>query len=159
MSFSEEWVLPEPVGAYASEALVAQVAAIVAGSAEVAIRDAGDARALTISFGAAQVEALASKLAERPGQLDWDWRADLDPPRRGGSRYVVQIDVVHDDPPLLRIDSNVEENRAAWPILFSIASSLAEELGVAPDEEAPPSSDELPIFIEPGRRGGESKPN
>jgi hypothetical protein len=163
MSFQEEWILPEPVETLASDDLVARVRLLLPDDVLVSIRGQGDDRTIDIVFEADRVEAIASKLSAREGQLDWEWRADMDPPMNDGTSYDVHIDIVDDKGPTLRIYSNDGANRAAWPIVFSIASSLAEQLGALADEDSPPSSDRIPIFIEPpgaGRgRGGSSKPN
>ena len=45
----------------------------------------------------------------------------------------MDVDFVDDEHPLIRIYSNDGDNRDAWPIVFSIASSLAEDLGAVAD--------------------------
>ena len=154
MSFGEEWVLPCGVETYSDEDLVAKVRGLLPAGTVVALLGENDARAVCVTFPASDVESIAAKLASREGQLDWEWRRDMDPPR-DGETYTVQIDIVDDQGPLVRVHSSDESNREAWPIAFSIASSLAEILGATSSDDAP-ISDAFPMFIEPGRT---SKPN
>ncbi len=149
MSFEEEWVLPQPVESYTDEDLVRQVRALLPEGIRVQVSGDPDCRTIRVDFCVADVDAIAETLAARPGQLDWEWREELDPPRDGGQDYNVHIDIVDDERPILRIYSNDGENRQAWPLLCAIASSLSDELGGIPEEEAPPPSDRLPMFIEP----------
>ncbi len=137
MSFEEAWVLPKPVESYGTDDLIARVRALLPEG--VTISAFGDVdRAITVEFPATLVDAIAAKLSARDGQLDWDWRRELDPPRKG-DRYRVDLDVVDDERPLIRVASNDGDNREAWPLVFSIASSLAEDLGaVDAEDEIPP---------------------
>ncbi len=135
MSFEEAWFLPKPVTTYSSDDLVARVRALLPAGVQVSVHgESDDARAITIDFPASLVDAIAAKLSAREGQLDWDWRDDLDPPREGDA-YSVDVDFVDDEHPLIRIYSNDGDNREAWPIVLSIASSLAEDLGAIAEED------------------------
>jgi hypothetical protein len=156
MSFQEEWVLPNPVESYSNDDLLNLVRKLLPEGVAVTISGEPDDRAIHVEFPTTHIEVIAEKLSQRDGQLDWDWRDEIDPPLQGGATYDVHIDLVDDDRPILRIYSNDGENRAAWPLVFSIASSMAEDLGAIPEEDAPPPSDRIPMFIEPGKR---SKPN
>ncbi|NOU33871.1 MAG: hypothetical protein HOO96_38755 [Polyangiaceae bacterium] len=149
MSFQEEWVLPQPVESYSDEDLLGRVRALLPEGTSVEVSGDPDCRTIRVDFQVADVDAIAEKLATRPGQLDWEWREDFDPPRGGGQDYNVHVDIVDDERPILRIYSNDGENRQAWPLVCAIASSLAEELGGIPEDEAPPPSDHIPMFIEP----------
>lgn len=158
MSFEEAWVLPKVVSNYADADLVSRVRDLFPPKAGIQVRISGElsCRSIRVDVPLAEVEAVADKLAARPGELDWDWRAEMDPPDdEDDDVYALYIDIVDDDYPLIRIYSNEGSNRAAWPLLFSIASSLADELGAIPEEDAPPRSDHIPMFIEPGK----PKPN
>lgn len=152
MSFQEEWVLPEPVENYSSEHLLAIVRSLLPEGPVVTISGLHRCRTLRVDFPVHAVDRIAAKLSKRPGELDWDWHDDMDPPREGRMKYDVHIDVVDDERPIVRIYSNDGQNREAWPIVLSIASSLATELGAIPEEDAPPPSDRFPLFIEPGKR-------
>jgi hypothetical protein len=156
MSFQEEWVLPQPVDSYSSDDLLRRVRGLLPDGIEITISGESDNRTIHVSFATTAVEAIAAKLSKRDGQLDWDWRGDMDPPRPDGDVYDVHVDIVDDERPILRIYSNDGENRQAWPLAFSIAASLAEDLGAIPEEDAPPPSDRIPMFVEPGKA---SKPN
>jgi len=155
MSFQEEWVLPKPVETYSSVDLVRRVRGLLPDGLRVGISGRADNRTIQIDLPAQQVDVVGAKLSKRDGQLDWNWRGEVDPPS-SGDVYELLIDVVDDERPLLRIASNDGENRQGWPIVFSIASSLAEELGAIPEEEAQPPNDRIPMFIEPDKS---SKPN
>jgi len=150
MSFAEDWVLPNPAESYSTDDLLARLRKLL--PVGVVATASGDTvrRTFHVTFAVAQVEAVAQMLSSRPGQLAWDWRAELEPPRFGLD-YVVHLDVLEDERPILRASSNDGENRAAWPLVSSMASSLAEDLGAVPEEDAPPPSERLPLFIEPGK--------
>ncbi len=155
MSFREAWVLPLPLPSYEPTEVLARVRKLL--PAGLAVDLTGhEHRTLRITFTTADVDVLAAHLARRPGQLDWDWRDELDPPLADGVTYDVFVTLVHDGYPLVRIDSNDGENRQAWPLVFSIASSLAEDLDAVPEESMPPTSAHYPPFIVPG---GSTKPN
>lgn len=156
MSFQSQWVLPEPVQAYGDAALLSRVKALLPEGIALSISGPPEMRTIRARLPVVRVDEIAAKLATREGELGWDWRRDMDPPRSGGDSYDVHIDFVDDDRPILRICSSDGENRAAWPLAFSIASSLADDLGGIPEDEATPPSDRFPMFIEPGKR---SKPN
>lgn len=143
-------MLPQPVESYANEELVVRLRANLPVGIAVQISGTTECRTLHVAFSVEQVEGIAKKLSSRDGQLDWDWRGDLEPPRDGDA-YEVEIDVAHDERPLLRVYSNDGNNREAWPLVFSMASSLAEDLDAIPEEDAPPPSDRIPLFIAPGR--------
>ena len=151
MSFQEEWVLPQPVESYSSNDLLGRVRGLLPDGIAITISGEPDDRTIHVNFAATEVDAIAAKLSERAGQLDWDWRADMDPPRSDGDVYDVHIDIVDHQRPILRIYSNDGANRQAWPLVFSVAASLAEDLGAIPEEEAPPPSDRMPMFVEPGK--------
>jgi len=153
MSFHEEWVLPQPVESYASDDLLGRVRSLLPDGIAIAISGEPDSRTIQVNFATAEVDIIAVTLSKRDGQLDWDWRADMDVPRSDGDVYDVHLDIVDDERPILRIYSNDGENRQAWPLVFSIAASLAKDLGAIPEEEAPPPSDRIPMFIEPGKAG------
>jgi hypothetical protein len=155
MSFGEEWVLPHPVETYSDADLVARVRALLPAGISVALVGANDARALRVMFRPVDVDAIAAKLSSREGQLDWKWRHEMDPPRNADA-YTIQLDIVDDEGPVLRVHSNDEHNREAWPIAFSIASSLAEDLD-AEDAFDPFEMDRIPMFIAP--RKLPEKPN
>ena len=139
MSFEEAWVLPRSAASYASEELLARVRAMLPAATEIAVEgDADDDRTIRVTFEETDAERVGASLARRSGQLDWDWKSDLDPPLfRDDGLYEVAIDVVQDaERPLVRVYSNDAENRAAWPLAFAIASTLAEDLGAVPEEDA-----------------------
>ena len=133
MSFGEEWVLRQRVDSFSNDDLRARVAAILPEGVTLKVTGKRSSRTIQVTFGADAVETLAAKLASRPGQLDWDWRKDIEAPP-GGS-YEVFVELVKDELPLVRVSSNDGDNRQAWPIAFAIASSLAEDLGVLSDDE------------------------
>ena len=148
MSFGEEWVLRQRVDSFSTDDLRARVAALLPEG--VALKVTGKrSRRIQVTFGADAVETLAAKLASRPGQLDWDWREDMEAP--SGGSYEVLVELVKDELPLVRVSSNDGNNRQAWPIAFAIASSLAEDLGVLSDDEEARVKEGVPMFIEPGR--------
>lgn len=154
MSVTEAWVLPLPLPSYEPGEVLARVRALLpAGTAVDAVGH--DRRTVRVTFTVSEVEAVAAHLARREGQLAWDWRADLDPPLADGQTYDLFVALVHDGYPLLRIDPRDGENRQGWPLLFSLASSLAEDLGAVPAEEMPPESDHLSLV----RALGRLKPN
>ena len=150
MSVSEAWVLPLPLPSYEPAALLTRVRALLpAGTAVDLVGH--DRRTVRVTFTVADAEAIGAHLGRREGQLDWDWRADLDPPLADGETYDLFVALVHDGYPLVRIDPRDGENRQGWPLVFSLASSLAEELGAVPAEEMPPASDHLSLVRVPGK--------
>jgi len=151
MSFEEAWVLPHPVESYSDGDLLGRVRGLLPDGLAIEITGEPDERTLSIEMPTNRVDSIAEKLARRDGQLDWDWRGEVETPPRGADAYVTHIDIVNDDRPLLRIYSNDGDNRQAWPLVFSVAASLAEQLGATPLDDAPPPSDSLPMFIEPGK--------
>lgn len=149
MSFEECWILPPAVAPFSDEEWHQRVRALLPQEVEITVSGDLEDRSIRVELPLALVEAVASTLATREGQLQWDWRAELDPPRGDRDRYTLSIDLVTDERPILRIYSNDGDNRAAWPIVFSIASSLAEEVGGIPEEDFPAPSDRIPMFVEP----------
>jgi len=154
VSFQEEWVLPASVQSYADDDLLRRVRRLLPDDMAVRISGQPSCRTITVDLAESEVQAVASKLEAR-GQLAWDWRDDMEPPRSGDA-YDLHIELVDDGRPILRVYSNSGENRRAWPLAFSIAEGLADDLGAIPEEDAPPPSDRIPLFIEPGKT---SKPN
>ena len=134
MGFGEEWVLRQRVDSYSSEDLRTRVAAILPRGVAVKVTWRRSSRMISVTFRADAVESIAAKLASRPGQLDWDWRGDMEPPADGATHEVL-VELVNDELPLVRVSSTDGGNRQAWPIAFSIASSLAEDLGCLSDDE------------------------
>jgi hypothetical protein len=153
MSFQQEWVLPRPVEAYSNEALIGQVRRWLPTDAIVEVTGVPSDRTLSVRFATTDVESIADGLEQ---YLFEDWQRDLDPPRHSDGSYLLHIEVVDDERPILRIYSNEGDNRQGWPILAAIASGLAEALGGVPEDEAPEPSDKIPMFIAPGKA---SKPN
>lgn len=145
MSWQEDWVLPHSVESLLDAEILEKVRAILPASVELKLVNEEPAyRIVLATFAPDAVELVAAKLSERDGQLDWDWRADMDPPPHGVSVYKLHVELVDDERPILRVCSNDGTNREAWPLAFSLCSSLAEELGAIPEEDAPPPSSSEP---------------
>lgn len=136
MSFGEEWHLSVSVDEIEDDGLFARVDELLPGGLTVTILGEPAARTIRLEFRPDQVDALAEALAPPMGQLDAQWRTDLDPPRFGAS-YAVAIDVLVDEDgdSIVRIDSNDAENRQAWPLVWAIAAGLADALGEVDDED------------------------
>ena len=126
MSFEEEWILPKAIEHYADEDVLGFVRKILPPSIGATISGPTEHRVVRVAFSTSDVHALSARLTEL-GELDWDWEDDLEPPAEG-DRYSVAIELVHDEVTKLRIASNDDDNRAAWPLVFSIAASLSVDL-------------------------------
>ena len=126
MSFEEEWILPKAIEHYRDEDVLAFVRNILPPSIGATISGPTEHRAIRIVFSTKDVGELSARLTEL-GELDWEWEDDLEPPR-DGQRYSVAIELVHDEVTKLRVASNDDDNRAAWPLVFSIAASLSIDL-------------------------------
>jgi hypothetical protein len=126
MSFEEEWILPKAIEHYRDEDVLGFVRTILPPSIAATISGPTEHRVIGVVFSTSDVAALSARLTEL-GELDWDWEGDLEPPSEG-DRYSVAIELVHDEVTKLRIASNDDDNRAAWPLVFSIAASLSVDL-------------------------------
>jgi hypothetical protein len=126
MSFEEEWILPKPIEHYRDDDVLGFVRKILPPSIGATLSGPTEDRVIRIVFATTDVPALSAQLTEL-GELDWDWEDDLEPPS-DGDRYTVVIELVHDEVTKLRVSSNDDDNRAAWPLVFSIAASLSLDL-------------------------------
>jgi hypothetical protein len=126
MSYEEEWILPKPIEHYRDEDVIGFVRTILPPSIAATISGPTEDRVIRVVFSTSDVAALSARLTEL-GELDWDWEDDLERPSEG-DRYSVAIELVHDEVTKLRIASNDDDNRAAWPLVFSIAASLSVDL-------------------------------
>ncbi len=126
MSFEEEWILPKAIEHYRDEEVLGFVRKIVPPSIGATITGRTEDRVIRIVFSTSDVPRLSAQLTEL-GELDWEWEDDLESPSEG-DRYTVAIELVHDEVTKLRVCSNDDDNRAAWPLVFSIAASLSIDL-------------------------------
>lgn len=125
MSYEEEWILPKAIEHYRDEDVLGFVRTILPPSIGATISGPVEHRVIRIVFGTSDVGALSARLTEL-GELEWEWEDDLQPP--DSDRYTVAIELVHDEVTKLRVASNDDDNRAAWPLVFSIAASLSVDL-------------------------------
>jgi len=127
MSWEERWVLPHAIDTYEATDIAKKVGAMMPDGTEVTsvVDEDGDI-IVRVSFSESELDSVGAKLAG-DGFLDWEWESEIDPPRHT-EHYVVQIELKTDEQPLISVYSNDTENRAAWPLAFTIAARLAEEL-------------------------------